>query len=183
MAKIYDTIDDRLADFIRAQAVFFVATAPLADDGHLNVSPKGMGGTFAVLGPLSVGYLDYTGSGAETIAHLRENGRIVVMFCAFDGKPNIVRLHGRGRVVLPDDPGYEELRGRFGKAERSGERSVIVVDVDRVADACGFAVPRMDFVADRDVLDRNNARRDEAYFQRYRATKNAVSIDGLPALD
>lgn len=183
MAKIHEFIDDRLAAFITAQPVFFVATAPLAADGHLNVSPKGMGGTFAVLGPTTVGYLDYTGSGVETIAHLRENARIVLMFCAFDGAPNIVRLHGRGRVVLRDEDGYDALRDRFTKVERHGERAVIVIEVDRVADACGFAVPLMDFRADRDVLDRNNARRDDAYFDRYQATHNAVSIDGLPALD
>lgn len=182
MAKIHELIDDRLATFISGQPVFFVATAPLGADGHLNVSPKGMGGTFAILGPTSVAYLDYTGSGVETIAHLRENGRIVLMFCAFDGAPNIVRLHGRGRVVLVDDPGYDELRTRFAKTERHGERAVIVVDVDRIADACGYAVPLMDFRADRDVLDRNNARRDEAYFDHYKATRNAVSIDGLPGL-
>jgi hypothetical protein len=182
MAKIYDSIDGRLAAFLTAQPVFFVATAPLAGDGHLNLSPKGMGGTFVVLGPTSVAYLDYTGSGVETIAHLRENSRIALMFCAFDGAPNIVRLHGRGHAVLLGDPGYDELRARFGKAERHGERAVIVVEVSRVADACGFAVPLMDFVADRDVLDRNNARRDDAFFERYKATRNAVSIDGLPAL-
>ena len=182
MAKLYDRIDDRLAEFITAQPVFFVATAPLSADGHLNVSPKGMAGTFAVLGPTTVGYLDYVGSGVETIAHLRENGRIALMFCAFDGAPNIVRLHGRGRAVLTGEPGYEELRSRFGKAGRHGERAVIVVEVSRVADACGFAVPLLDFVADRDVLDRNNARRDAAFFDRYQATHNAVSIDGLPAV-
>jgi hypothetical protein len=182
MAKIHDVIDGRLAAFISAQPVFFVATAPLATDGHLNVSPKGMGGTFAVLDPTTVAYLDYTGSGVETIAHLRENGRIVLMFCAFDGAPNIVRLHGRGRTVLPDDTGYDALRDRFTKVERHGERAVIVVEVDRIADACGYAVPLMDFVADRDVLDRNNARRDPAFFERYQATRNAESIDGLPGL-
>ncbi len=182
MAKIYDVIDDRLAAFIAAQSVFFVSTAPLAADGHLNMSPKGMGGTFAVLGPTTVAYLDYTGSGVETIAHLRENGRIALMFCAFEGAPNIVRLHGRGRVVLPDEPAYEDLRARFSKAERHGERAVVVVEVHRVADACGFAVPLLDYVGDRDVLDRNNARRDDAFFDRYKATHNAVSIDGLPAL-
>ena len=183
MAKLYDDLDGRLADFITAQPVFFVATAPLAGDGHLNLSPKGMGGTFTVLGPHTVAYLDYVGSGVETIAHLRENGRIVLMFCAFDGAPTIVRLHGRGRAVLPSETDYETLRARFDKAERAGERAVIVVDVERIADACGFAVPLMDFVADRDILDRTNARRDEAYFDDYRARKNAVSIDGLPGLD
>jgi hypothetical protein len=162
--------------------MFFVATAPLAADGHVNVSPKGMDGTFTVLGPRQVAYLDYFGSGIETIAHLRENGRIVVMFCAFDGAPNIVRLHGRGRGVLPDNAGFAELRDRFAKNRERGVRSIIVIDLDRVSDSCGFAVPLMQHVANRDVLDKAQARRDDGYFVKYAATKNATSIDGLPGL-
>ncbi len=182
MAKQYDEIDDRLRAWIAAQPMFFVATAPLAADGHVNVSPKGMDGTFAVLGPNQVGYLDYFGSGVETIAHLRENGRITVMFCAFDGAPNIVRLHGRGRAVLPEDRGFTELRTRFAKTRDRGVRSIILVDVDRVSDSCGWSVPLMQHVADRDVLDKAQERRDDDYFVQYAATKNATSIDGLPGL-
>ncbi|MGI4896909.1 MAG: pyridoxamine 5'-phosphate oxidase family protein, partial [Janthinobacterium lividum] len=167
MAKTYPAIDDRLATWMTEQPVFFVATAPLAADGHVNVSPKGMVGTFAVLDPLTVAYLDYSGSGAETIAHLRENGRVVLMFCAFDGAATIVRLHGRGRVVPVGDPGFEDLRSRFGKDRRTGQRSVVVVDVDRVSDACGFSVPLMDFRSDRDVLDKAQERRNDAYFASY----------------
>jgi hypothetical protein len=182
MAKQYDEIDDRLRVWIAAQPMFFVATAPLAGDGHVNVSPKGMDGTFAVLGPNQVGYLDYFGSGVETIAHLRENGRITVMFCAFDGAPNIVRLHGRGRPVLPDEDSFTELRARFAKSRDRGVRSIILIDVDRISDSCGWSVPLMQHVADRDVLDKAQQRRDDDYFVRYAATKNATSIDGLPGL-
>ena len=182
MATVYPEIDQKLRDWLMAQPVFFVGTAPLAADGHVNVSPKGMNGTFAVLGSHRVGYLDYYGSGAETIAHLRENGRIVIMCCAFAGPPKIVRLHGRGRIMLEGDPGYAAARLAFGKPRDRGLRSIIVVEVDRIADSCGFSVPLMDFVTDRDLLDRSQERREPQYFDRYGATRNAVSIDGLPAL-
>jgi hypothetical protein len=182
MSKVMASIDDRLATFLLAQPVYFVGTAPLAADGHVNISPKGMAGTFAVLGPLRVAYLDYTGSGAETIAHLRENGRIVLMFCAFDGPPNIVRLHGRGRVVLLGDPEFDDLRAAFDKERSRGQRSIVVVDVDRVSDSCGYAVPLMDLREDRDLLDRHQERRDDDYFDAYRRDKNSASIDGLEAV-
>ncbi|TDQ47182.1 pyridoxamine 5'-phosphate oxidase family protein [Actinorugispora endophytica] len=183
MGKLYESIDDRLAAFLLAQPVYFVGTAPLDGEGHVNVSPKGMAGTFAVLGPHRVAYLDYTGSGVETIAHLRENGRIVVMFCAFDGPPKIVRLHGRGRVVVSGDPEFAGLRARFPKERTSGQRSVIVVDVDRVSDSCGFSVPLMDLRSDRDLLDRYLERREPAYFEEYWKAKNTESVDGLPGLE
>jgi hypothetical protein len=182
MATVYEQIDDKLRDWLLAQPVIFVGTAPLAADGHVNVSPKGMAGTFAVLAPRQVAYLDYFGSGIETVAHLRENGRIVIMACAFEGPPKIVRLHGRGRVVLPADAGFAELRDRFPKPRERGLRSIVVVDVDRIADSCGYAVPLMDFRGDRDVLDKSQSRRDEAYFVEYAATRNAASVDGLPGL-
>jgi hypothetical protein len=182
MATVFDEIDDTLREWLLTQPVFFVATAPLAADGHVNVSPKGMAGTFAVLGPRRVGYLDYFGSGIETVAHLRENGRIVIMCCAFNGPPKIVRLHGRGHSLLPGDDGFDELRGHFGKPRDLGLRSIVVVDVDRVADSCGYSVPLMDHLGDRDVLDRSQERRDEEYFAEYGATRNATSIDGLAGL-
>lgn len=182
MAKQYEQIDDALARWLTAQPVFFVATAPLAVDGHVNVSPKGMDGTFAVLGPRRVGYLDYFGSGIETMAHLRENGRIVIMACAFDGPPKIVRLHGRGRTVRPDDAEWADLRARFAKTRERGVRAIVVVDLDRISDSCGFAVPLMQHVAARDVLDVSQQRRDDDYFAEYGAAKNAASIDGLPGL-
>ncbi len=180
MAKLYEAIDDKLREWILKQPMFFVGTAPLGAEGHVNVSPKGMAGTLAVLGDRRVAYLDYFGSGAETIAHLRENGRIVLMFCAFDGPPKIVRLHGRGRTVLRDQAEFATLRAAFGKDSTVGQRSVIVVDVDRVADSCGYAVPRMDFVGDRDVLDLHHMKKPDGYFDEYWDAKNAASIDGLP---
>ncbi len=180
MGKLYDAIDDRLREWILKQPMFFVGTAPLSSDGHVNISPKGMAGTFAVLGDRRVAYLDYFGSGAETIAHLRENGRIVVMFCAFDGPPKIVRLHGRGRTVLRDQAEFAALRGEFGKELTAGQRSVVVVDVDRIADSCGYAVPRLDFVADREVLDLHHLKKPDGFFDEYWDAKNAASIDGLP---
>jgi pyridoxamine 5'-phosphate oxidase-like protein len=182
MGKVYDEIDPKLARWLGDQPVFFVGTAPSGRDGHVNVSPKGMAGTFAVLGPHQVGYLDYFGSGVETIAHLKDNGRIVIMCCAFDGPPKVVRLHGRGRVVLPGDPAYPYLRTRFGKQRDCGARSIIVVDVERISDSCGYAVPTMQFVQDRDVLDLHQQRRPPEFFEQYALERNSVSIDGLPGL-
>jgi hypothetical protein len=144
MGKVLDTIDEKLVDWIEAQHLFFVASAPLAEDGHVNVSPKGDLRWFRVLGPREVAYLDFVGSGAETIAHARENGRIVVMFCAFDGPPRIVRLHGRASVLLPGEQGFDELLARFEPPEHA-LRSLIRVDVERVADSCGYGVPLMRF--------------------------------------
>jgi hypothetical protein len=182
MSSVLPGIDPKLADWLSRQPVFFVGTAPLAGDGHINVSPKGMAGTFAVLDEHRVAYLDYTGSGTETVAHLRENGRIVIMFCAFEGKPTIVRLHGRGRAVFAGDPEFDELRKAFDKDRTVGQRSVIVVDVDRVSDSCGYAVPLMDFRSDRDVLDRHQEQRDQDYYDLYWRNRNAESIDGLPGV-
>lgn len=182
MGSVHESIGDELAAWMCAQPVFFVGSAPLAGDGRVNISPKGMAGTFAVTGPHQVAYLDYTGSGAETIGHLRENGRIVVMFCAFDGAPNIVRLHGVGRVLLPGDPGFEQLREVFAKQRTLGQRSIVVVDVERISDSCGYAVPLMQFSRDREVLDRSQKRRDPEYFEDYWQERNTETIDGLAAL-
>lgn len=179
--KVHDGISGRLREFIEAQRMFFVATAPSGDGGHVNVSPKGMGGTFVVLGEHRVAYLDYHGSGAETIAHLRENGRITVMFCAFEGPPNIVRLHGAGRAVTVDETEFGELRGLFpAPPDTHGVRSVIVVEVERVSDSCGYSVPLMSYAGDRDLLIRAHERRTEDDLAEYRRVKNAVSIDGKP---
>jgi len=181
MAKVHDKIDGRLCEFILAQPMFFVATAPSGSVGHVNLSPKGLLGCFAVLGEHRVAYLDYTGSGAETIAHLRDNGRITVMFCAFAGPPNIVRLHGQGRVVLPGDEEFGPRVAGFGPVER-GLRSIIVVDVERVSDSCGFSVPRMEYVDDRALLSQWAEHKSDDELDEYRAKKNSTSIDGLPAL-
>lgn len=180
MAKVFGRIDDELAAWLTAQPMFVVATAPMAGDGLINASPKGGSGTFAVLGPTTVAYLDLTGSGVETVAHLRENGRIVLMFMAFEGRPQIVRLHGRGRVVVPDDAEFVDLVQRFPR--NPGTRSVIVIDVDRIADSCGYAVPQMDYIADRNVLDLWSEKKGPDGLVAYRAERNAVSLDGLPGL-
>jgi len=182
MSKVYDAIDGRLRTFIEAQQVFFVATAPL-DGGHVNVSPKGIGGTFTVVDDHTVAYLDITASGAETIAHLREpgNGRITVMFCSFDRSPNIVRLHGTGRVVSVYDEEYAAWADRF--SEVRGARAVVVVDVERVSDSCGFGVPVMEVAGERHLLPEDVERRGAEGLLEYRRLKNATSIDGLPAFD
>jgi len=180
MGKTFDAIDEGLAAFLRRQRVFFVATAPLDADGHLNCSPKGLD-TFAVIDAHTVAYLDLTGSGVETIAHLRENGRIVLMFSAFEGPPKIVRLHGRGAVVEPGDEPFAALRAHF-PAHHDGVRSVIRVDVERISDSCGYGVPRYDFVAERPQMAAWAARKGPDGLVEYRATKNRVSIDGLPGV-
>lgn len=178
MGNVFDGIDDSLRTWLEVQPVFFVGTSPLAGDGHVNVSPKGSLGTFRVLDEHTVAYLDLTGSGIETVAHLRENGRIILMFCAFEGRPRVVRLQGRGEVVLPTDPTFEKLRAGF--SEHPGERCAIVVDVTRVSDSCGYSVPTMRLVDEREVLDLANAKKGEAALADYRDKRNAASIDGLP---
>jgi hypothetical protein len=180
VGSVLDQIEDQLATWLMAQPVFFVATAPLSGDGLVNCSPKGMAGTLAVLGPHRLAYLDLTGSGVETIAHLRENGRIALMVCAFEGRPRIIRLHGTGTVLRPGDAEFGELLPRF--CEHPGVRSIVVIDVVRISDSCGYAVPRMRYEADRDVLDRNNAKTGAAALAEYHATRNAESLDGLPGL-
>ncbi|GAA4702878.1 Pyridoxamine 5'-phosphate oxidase [Promicromonospora umidemergens] len=179
--KLYERIDGRLREFVERQHVFFVATAPLTPDGHVNVSPRGVPGTFAVLDDHTFAWLDGTGSGSETVAHLRENGRITVMFCAFDGAPNIVRLHGTGRVVTRYDDEYSALASRF--TDLPGARAVIVVDVDRVSDSCGWGVPLMAYGGERDLIGPYFERKGEAGQQEFRRRKNWTSIDGLPAYD
>ena len=181
MGKVHERIDDRMRSFLLAQHVFFVATAPSGDQGHVNLSPKGVAGSFVVLDDRTVAYLDLTASGAETIAHLRENGRITVMFCAFDGPPNIVRLHGRGRFVTLYDDGFAELAALFD--ETRGARAVVVVDVDRVSDSCGYGVPFMDYVGERELLPPYMDRKGVDGQAAYRRLKNRTSIDGLPAFD
>jgi len=189
MAKLFDEITPALREFIEAQPVFFVGTAPSGDDGHVNVSPKGGANLFHVTGPLGFAYVDLMGSGIETIAHLRENGRIVLMFCSFDGPPKIVRLHGRGLPVQQGDPGFDAALAAFDVTDeqRRAVRSVVEVEVTRVADSCGFVVPRMSYEGERDQLYRyadNRLRREGPDFVRsYVTAKNATSIDGLQGLD
>jgi predicted pyridoxine 5'-phosphate oxidase superfamily flavin-nucleotide-binding protein len=188
MGKLYERIDDRLREFIQGQPLFFVATAPRLD-GHVNVSPKGYADTFAVIDDRTVAYLDLYGSGSETIAHLRDNGRITIMFCSFDRSPKILRLYGTGRVVIPGTAEWAELAPLFGAdperasgSKHPGLRSIIVVDVERVADSCGYSVPEMDLVGERALLDDHHERRTAEQWTE-RPAQNAVSIDGLPALE
>lgn len=180
MSKVHESINPRLQAFIAAQKMFFVATAPVRG-GHVNVSPKGIGGTFSVVDDHTVAYLDITASGAETIAHLRENGRITLMFCSFDRSPNIVRLHGTGRVIALYDDEYADWIGRF--TETRGARAVIVVDVERVSDSCGYGLPLMDYAGERELLPEHMERKGEDGQQEYRRLKNRASVDGLPAFD
>ena len=178
MGDVYDGIDDKLRRFIEAQHVFFVATAPL-EGGHVNVSPKGLD-SFRVLGPRTVAYMDYVGSGAETIAHLRENGRITIMLCSFEGPPKILRLHGRGDVLEPQDEAFGELRGEF--PDEMTPRSIIRVDVERISDSCGYGVPVMTFETERTLLRQWADKKGDEKLTKYQVDKNAASIDGLPAL-
>lgn len=158
--------------------MFFVGTAP-STSGRVNLSPKGLD-SFRVLSDTRVAYLDITGSGAETIAHLRDNGRITFMFCAFDGPPNILRLFGSGTVHLPGSASFEELRPIF--PERRAVRSIISADLERVQDSCGFGVPKMEFIEDRTPLDTWASNRTDEDVAHYWIEKNSFSIDGLPAL-
>lgn len=180
MGKTFAEITTEIRQWIEEQRMFFVATAPLAADLHVNCSPKG-GDAFRVLGPHEVAYADLTGSGIETVAHLRENGRIVLMFCAFEGAPKIIRLHGHGEVVEPGDQEFESLRANFPALV--GLRTIIRVQVTRIADSCGFAVPFYDYAGPRGVLDKLCEKMGPAGLADYRARKNRASIDGLPGLN
>src|SRR3954447_4231177 len=156
MGKVFDEIDGHLAGWIARQALFFTGTAPLGGDGHINVSPKGPIGSLRVLGPRTVAYLDTVGSGSETIAHLRENGRIVIMLCAFSGPPRIVRIHGRGEVILADDLRFEELiaRHEFEQPDHAeARRAIVLVEATRISDSCGYGVPLMSFDGQREHAD------------------------------
>ncbi len=183
MAKTFDGIDQKLSEWLSEQPVFFVSTAPLSQEGSLNCSPKGNRDEFAVLDERTVAFLDQTGSGVETIAHLRENGRIVVMFCAFAGPPRIVRLHGQGRVVLADDVEFDRFAAFFPHGAGTGVRSVIVIAVRRVSDSCGYGVPLMAFEGHRPTMDQWSARKGRDGVRQYWADKNATSIDGLGGIN
>jgi hypothetical protein len=179
MGKTYDEITPHLAAWIAQQHMFFVATAPLGGDGLVNCSPKGMD-TFRILAPREVAYLDLTGSGVETIAHLRENGRIVIMFCAFTGPPNIVRLHGRGEVIEPGHADFPTLQASF--PDHVGARAIIRVHLTRIGDSCGYAVPRYEYAGERDALIQWAEKKGPSGLADYRTEKNVHSLDGLPGL-
>jgi predicted pyridoxine 5'-phosphate oxidase superfamily flavin-nucleotide-binding protein len=179
MGKTYDAIDDTLRTFIEAQRMFFVGSAP-STGGHVNVSPKGLD-TLRIVDPRTIVYLDYVGSGAETIAHIKENGRIVVMLCAFDGPPKIVRLHGRGEVVEPQHADYAHLRALFPTSMPA--RGVIKIHIDRISDSCGYGVPSYTFRGQRSQLPAWTERKGTAGLIEYQIKNNRQSIDGLAALD
>ncbi len=178
MATFYDSISPDLQEWIEAQHIFFVASAPLSAEGHVNLSPKGLD-CFRVLGPNRVAYLDLTGSGNETSAHLAENGRITFMFCSFDKAPRITRLFGRGETTLPGDAAWAELAGHF-PAGYAGVRQIISADIYQAQTSCGFAVPFMQFAGERDTLLRASAAKGEEGMAQYQREKNSVSVDGLP---
>jgi hypothetical protein len=182
MGRVHEQIDERLSRWIESQPVFFVATAPLDGDGLVNCSPKGNRRELAVIGPQRVAYLEQTGSGIETVAHLRENGRILVMLCAFDGPPRIVRLHGHGRAHVVGSEGFAELAPHFPGSAGAGVRSIIDVEVGRVADSCGYGVPLMAFEEHRPAMDAWSSRKGADGIAGYQADKNAASLDGLPGL-
>jgi hypothetical protein len=188
VAKVFEEITDHIAEWVARQPMYFVATAPLQADGHINVSPKGPIGSLRILGPRQVAYLDISGSGAETIAHLRENGRIVIMLCAFDGPPRIVRFHGTGTVLRWDEPGFAAAAEPFEHLSiDAARRAVVTVDVARVSDSCGYGVPLMEFQGLREHHALSSAKKlrvmgDDGY-EEYKLTKNALSLDGLPAVD
>ena len=178
MAKEFPSIDPKLSDWIELQKLFFVSTAPLAGDGLINCSPKGMD-SFRILGPTTVGYLDLTGSGAETIANLKENGRIVFMFTAFEGAPRIVRFHGTGTAHLRGSPAYDALISRF--SDHLGSRSIIVAELSRISDSCGYSVPLYDYKGERDVLTQWCDRKGSEGLEAYRQENNRSSLNQLPA--
>ena len=179
MSDILAGIDEKLAKWITKQKVFFVSTAPLSAQGHINCSPKGLD-TLRIIDATTIIYCDLNGSGVETIAHIKENNRILLMLCAFSGSPKIVRLHGSGTVILPDHPDFASLHQLFNN--RSGVRSIIKIVVSRVSSSCGYGVPKMDYKEDRQVLDDWMESKGELGLEAYRKKNNTTSIDGLPGL-
>ena len=175
MSKFYKQIETNLRTFLEKQKMFFVATAP--EKGRINISPKGLD-SFKVLSPNQVAYLDMTGSGNETSAHMKQNGRITLMFCAFEGEPNILRLYGNGRAVTAVSPDWEEFISLFDTVP-TGTRQVMVVDIEEVQTACGFGVPLYDYLGDRDDLTNHFERIGDKGTKEYQDRKNTVSIDGL----
>jgi hypothetical protein len=176
MGKVYDAIDEKLSAWLSAQKIFFVATAPLSQQGHVNCSPKD-GRSFQILDERTVVYLDLTGSGVETIAHVKENSRIVLMFCAFSGAPNIVRMHGQGEVIESHHGDFLTLKARFGNVP--GLRSFIRVHLTRVSTSCGFGVPLYEYLGDRNQLAAWAEHKGSEKLVEYQHEKNAISIDGL----
>ena len=180
MGKEYTEIDEGLQRWMKRQHLFFISTAPLQGDGHINCSPKGMDG-LVVSGPKQLMYGDVGGSGIETVAHLKENGRVTIMMCAFDGPPKIIRFYGTGSVIEPHQAGFMGLAEQF--IDLPSLRNIIVIDADQIIDSCGFGVPMYDFRKQRDSFDNYLKDKDEAFLHNYRRERNATSLDGLPGLD
>jgi hypothetical protein len=177
MGKFHESISDEHRAFIERQHIFFVSTAPLSADGHINLSPKGVD-CFRVLSPNRVAYMDLISSGNETSAHTLENGRITLMFCAFEGNPNILRLYGKGQTVLPGDAGWQALCSHFKIYPST--RQIIVTDVSKVQTSCGFGVPLYEYVGERDHHFKWAEQRGPAALETYQQEKNLRSLDGLP---
>jgi hypothetical protein len=180
VGKLFPAIDDSVRKFIEAQPLFFVGSAPLDPEGHVNVSPKGLD-TLRILGPSTIAYLDLTGSGIETVSHLKENGRIVLMFCNFQGPPKILRLYGLGTAIELDHPEFPSLAGRF--PAHDGARAVILIEISRIADSCGFGVPLFEYEGQRSQLSAWSQKLGSAGLEKYRREKNNRSIDGVPGLE
>jgi hypothetical protein len=172
----FNSIDAKHKTFIENQKMFFVATAPLNPEGHINLSPKGLD-CFRVLSETRVAYIDFYGSGNETSAHTRENGRLTFMFCSFDKNPLILRLYGKGRAVLPDAEGWSELAPFFSL--HTGTRQIIVADIHKVQTSCGYAVPFYTFLGHRDTLELSSEKKGRDGILAYGQQKNLVSLDGL----
>jgi len=177
MAKFFDHILDHHREFIEKQKIFFVASAPLSAEGHVNLSPKGID-SFRILSSNKLAYMDIIGSGNETSAHLIENGRITIMFCAFDGPPLILRLYGKGYTVLPNDEAWPELSSHF--TLMMSTRQIIVADIDMVQTSCGYGVPYYSYEGERDQAYKWAAAKGLDGLELYKEEKNMVSLDGLP---
>jgi len=181
MSKLFSEIDEQLARFIADQHIFFVATAPLSVRGHVNCSPKGLD-SLRILDSHRVAYIDFTGSGIETIAHIRENSRVVLMFCAFQGPPKIVRIHGQGRVIEPDHSEFAATLSSFGREAQPAIRAIIHVTATRISTSCGYAVPLLNFEGERDQLEKWAEHKGKPGLEAYKRESNAKSIDGLTGL-
>ena len=180
MGKIYEKLEPRVTNFIAQQKLFFVSTAPLSQEGLVNCSPKGWD-SLRILDDLTVAYIDLTGSGVETIAHLKENQRITFLFCAFEGPPRLVRLYGKGEALEKGTPAFEELQTLF--PSYLSARAIIKVKLHRVSDSCGYTVPFYEYKGERDTMTKWVDNKGAEGLVSYREEKNSNSLDGLPALD